>query len=174
MLKKLCALGIFAAGSFAAQGQAAPAYKQLPPVFVGGFFSGTRPDFGDRTIDGVGAYLDIPIWGYVGVEGELRFGTFHTMNGIKESTYLVGPRIAYPIRQIIPYAKVMVGGGGFTYPFHEGNDHHTVWAFGAGLDYQITQRFYIRGDYEKQRWSFGNGTIAPQTLSAGVTYRLFR
>ena len=70
MLKKLCALGIFAAGSFAAQGQAAPAYKQLPPVFVGGFFSGTRPDFGDRTIDGVGAYLDIPIWGYVGVEGD--------------------------------------------------------------------------------------------------------
>jgi outer membrane autotransporter protein len=104
----------------------------------------------------------------------MRFGTFHTMDGIKESTYLVGPRIAYPIRQIIPYAKVMVGGGAFTYPFHEGNDHHTVWAFGAGLDYRITQRFYIRGDYEKQRWSFGNGTIAPQTLSAGVTYRLFR
>jgi opacity protein-like surface antigen len=167
-------LGIFAAGSFAAQGQAAPAYKALPPVFIGGFFSGIKPDFGTNTIDGVGGFLDIPVWHIVGVEGEMRFGTFHTVNGVKETTYLVGPRVAYPIQRFIPYVKVMIGSGSFTYPFNEGSDHHTVYAFGAGLDYQITERFYIRGDYEKQRWSFGSGTIGPQTLSAGVTYRLFR
>lgn len=175
MLKKLVCLGIFAAASIAAHGQAGPAYTALPPVYIGGFFSGIKPDFGTNTIDGVGAFLDIPIWRIVGVEGEIRFGTFHTVNNVTESTYLVGPRVAYPIGHgLIPYGKFLFGSGAFQYPFNEGNDHHTVYALGGGIDLQITDRFYIRGDYEKQRWSFGNGTIGPQALSAGFSYRLFK
>ena len=175
MLKKLFVVGLFAVVSLAAQGQAGQAYKGLPPVFIGGFFSGIHPDFGvGNTIDGVGAYLDVPIWSLVGVEGELRYGNWHTVAGVKESTYLIGPRVAYPIGPFIPYVKVLAGGGGFTFPFNEGHDQHTVIAYGGGVDYHLTNRFYIRGDFQKQRWSFGNGTLGPTAFSAGVGYRLFK
>ena len=176
-MKKLFVVGVIAVWSLAAHGQASPAYKGAPPVFIGGFFSGINPDFTSSTIQGIGAYLDLPIWRIVGVEGELRFGNWHTpSNGVKESTYLGGPRIAYPIYsgKFVPYVKVLIGGGGFTYPLNGGHDQHTVVAFGGGIDYRLTDRFYIRGDYEQQRWSFGNGTISPSTLSAGVGYRIFR
>jgi hypothetical protein len=175
VLKRLFFLGIFAASSVAAHAQPGAAYKSQAPIFIGGFFSGIQPDFGSNTIDALGAYIDIPVWRIVSVEGEMRFGHFHTQNGIMESTYLVGPRVAYELPHgFIPYGKFMFGSGAFTYPFNEGSDHHTVLAYGGGIDYQLTQRFYLRGDYERQRWSFGQGTINPSAFSAGVSYRLFR
>ena len=174
MLKKLLVIGTLLGGAIAMRGQAIPAYKAEPPIFVGAFISATNPDYGSNTIDGLGAFVDLPLWRMIGVEGEVRFGKFHTVNGVEESTYLVGPRYAYPIGHgFTPYVKFLFGGGSFTYPFNEGSDHHTVYALGGGLDYRITDHFYIRGDYEKQRWSFGTGTILPSTLSAGVSYRIF-
>ena len=174
MLKKLFVVGFLVGGSIAAQGQAIPAYKAEPPVFVGVFFSGTHPDYGTNTIDGFGAYADLPLWRFVGAEGEIRFGKFNTVDGVEESTYLGGPKVSYSIGHgIIPYGKFLVGGGTFNYPFKEGYDHHTVFAFGGGFDYRLTNHWYVRGDFEKQRWSFGNGAIWPSTLSAGVAYRFF-
>lgn len=175
MLKKLFFVGLFAVVSLAAQGQAGQAYKALPPVYIGGFFSGIHPDFGNNTIDGVGAFLDFPIWSIVGVEGEVRFGKWHTVAGVQESTYTIGPRVAYPLtRNFTPYAKFLIGGGSFTFPFNEGHDQHTVYIFGGGIDYRLTDRFNIRGDFQKQHWAFGSGSIGPTALSAGVSYRIFR
>ncbi len=72
---------------------------------------------------------------------------------------------------LVPYVKVMVGRGVFTYPFAETELAYNMFAGGAGADFKLGQYFRIRGEYEFQRWSsFPNGGFTPQIVTIGVAY----
>jgi hypothetical protein len=55
------------------------------------------------------------------------------------------------------------------------SDSSVVYGYGGGLDYDITERFSARGEFQAESWSLGGYTpitLAPTMWSLGVVYRI--
>jgi hypothetical protein len=74
----------------------------------------------------------------------------------------------------VPYAKILVGGGRFDFPFNYGTGNYFVVAPGAGVDLRLGHRIQLRlVDYEYQLWpGFTFGSIHPYGVSAGISYQI--
>jgi opacity protein-like surface antigen len=52
-------------------------------------------------------------------------------------------------------------------------DNSTVHSLGFGLDYNLTQQWAVRGDYQFEHWHVAaNNTFEPRVLSFGVVYTI--
>jgi opacity protein-like surface antigen len=120
-----------------------------------------------------------------GAEGEARWLQWHGLGGMTQADYLIGPR--YRILQhgrLNGWVKLELGGAWITtanFPAAGSlKGSYFVYAPGGTIDYHLTPRFSLRGDYEYQFWpSFQGPTtsgttvsdITPNGFSVGVAYR---
>ena len=163
--------------------QAMPTAARRLDMQVGGLFSIANPGiasnatirYGQMNFKGGGLYTTIDPANHLGVEmsGRQVFG----IEGVHESTYELGPRFYLTRGRFMPYGKVLFGRAVFNFPNDMANQAFTEGAVGGGLDYRISHVFYLRVDYEYQRW-FGFGTqvkafpgyLSPSVVSFGVAY----
>ena len=172
---RIAALLAVAACSRTMRAQAMPAASG-PGTYVsaGLGFSSYQADYGQRWIDGGMAFVDVhPTWRY-GIEGEARMLNFRTDEGVKESTYLVGPIVYLRPQRFRPYAKFLIGAGKIDLPFGCGQGTFLAYASGAGIDYILSDRISLRAiDVEYQQWpQFTFGALHPYGVSAGIVIRL--
>jgi hypothetical protein len=135
------------------------------PDYAGEGIAQTSPN----RLYGVGAYGDVKFTRWVQLEGEARWLDFNEYLGINETNYLIGPRV--PIvtwKKMTPYGKVLFGLGGGSFL----TGHSFVISYGGGLDYRLSHRFSVRGDFEYQQWRI-TPTLYPYGVSAGISYRVF-
>jgi hypothetical protein len=194
MLKKICVLTatslLFAASLLA---QTVPsAIRGALSLSAGAEGSNFNPDWGCANSSifscginhlwGVAVVFDADhIWRRVGVEGEARWLHWAGPPGVlRDSNYLLGPRyLAYRRRGLEADVKCLMGGSWTTLPYGAGSGSYFTIAPGGTLEYGITKKLVVRGDYEYQIWpSFSgiaglpNKGLTPNGFSAGVKYRL--
>lgn len=180
-MKKLfpaCFCIVFFSATLTLHGQVVPAATSSGfTLDAGALGSAFQPDYagegiaqtGPKRLYGIGGYVDARFTRWVQVEAEGRWLRFNEYLGIDENTYLIGPRIpVITFHKLTPYGKFLVGTG--TGSFLTGNS--LVLAYGGGLDYRISRRFTVRGDFEYQQWRV-TPTLYPYGVSAGVSYRIF-
>ena len=169
-----------------AQAQAAPsAYGPGHSLWVGGEYSNINASFPNQSpqrLWGISVFADYNVNGPLGVEGEARFLRFNSFYGETEDNYLAGPR--YVVRKFgrwQPYAKFLVGVGKIQYPFTIGTGSYLALAPGGGLDYRISHRWALRGEYEYQIWTGSPGfsnepnhQLTPNGFHLGIAFRPFR
>lgn len=172
------ALALIAALAYAtpkASAQARPAAAGPDTyVAVGGGVSAFQADYGQRVLGGGVVYADVnPTWRY-GFEGEARYLRLHTDEDVTETNYLAGVRVALKPWGFQPYAKLLVGAGRISLPFHYGEGTYLTFAPGGGVDYSISDRLSVRViDFEYQIWpDFSYGPLRPYGISAGLKFRL--
>jgi opacity protein-like surface antigen len=156
-------------------------------LYVGGNFSDFDPDYGWQRLYGIGAYADYNLTPRLGAEAEVRFHRFNQLSNIHEDNYLIGPKYNYRRNRYIFFAKGLVGVGYFNFPLNAAHGSYLDIALGGGLDYRLTRRIYVRGEYEYQIWpgfvgppdppnppfiNRPNG-LTPNGFSVGASYRIF-
>lgn len=171
-------------------------------LWVGAELSSFNPDYycgsnspfkcGSDQLIGPTALFDFNAHARWGAEGEARWLHWHGYQGQTQADYLIGPRYRFfQSHRLNGWAKLELGGAWFTspgYPNTPGSlkGSYFVYAPGGTLDYQLSPRFSIRGDYEFQKWpSFAgpptvsdtgaviqhNHGLSPNGFSVGVAYR---
>lgn len=169
-------------------------------LWAGGEVSAFNPDWGcvnayplgcQNELIGPTAFFDFDVHAKWGVEGEARWLHWHGGGGEKEANYLGGPRYRFvQYHRLDAWAKVLLGGGWITTPNYPQagslKGSYFAYAPGATMDYRLTRRISLRGDYEYQIWpSFAgpptynasgqliqhNGGLTPNGLSVGITYK---
>jgi len=172
------------------------AFAQVAPATRGGGltlsagaeYSNFEPDWGTTRLQGVTAFFDLDhlVLNRLGVEGEARWLRLNAPHGETQDNYLLGPRYRFVhLGNFHLYGKFLLGGGWMTYPDKLGSGSYFAYAPGATLDYHLTHRWTVRGDYEYQLWPSAPGTaftapfgkkssgLNPNGFSAGVSYRIF-
>ncbi len=171
--------------AMSAYGQVVPsATSAQPKVIAGAFGSMFQPDYAGNGIAqsstnhlfGVGAYVDVKINRWVGVETEGRWLRFNQDYGTNppqqngEDVYSIGPKV--PIctyKGLTPYGKFLVGLGSASFL----NGHSTVLTYGGGVDYRLSRHFVLRAfDFEFQQWTL-TPTLYPYGGSVGLGYKIF-
>jgi opacity protein-like surface antigen len=156
-------------------------------LLVGVTFSDFDPDYGYQRLYGIGAYGDYNFTPRVGAEAEVRFHRFNQLADIHEDNYLIGPRYSRHHKRFTFYAKGLFGLGYFNFPQNAAHGTYFDIALGGGVDYRLTRRIYIRGEYEYQIWpgfvgppdptpiplaNRPNG-LTPNGFAVGASYRIF-
>jgi hypothetical protein len=143
---------------------------------VGVAASGFQQDYGQHYIGGETVYVDANLYRDIGIEGEARLLNAHTSEDVKQSTYLVGPRLSLHVFGLNPYIKVLAGRGSMVFPFHYATGSYFTYAYGGGIDWRVREsRLVVRAvDFEYQTWpQFSYGTLHPYGISVGVSYDVF-
>ena len=169
-------------------------------LWVAGEMSTINPDWGcpnsspfscANQLIGPTALFDFNAHDRWGAEGEARWLHWHGLGGLTQADYLLGPRYRFFQRdRFNVWAKLELGGGWITtpgYPSAPGSlkGSYFVYAPGATVDYRLSHRWSVRGDYEYQFWpsfvgspTVSGGTVvqhnhglSPDGFSVGVAYR---
>jgi hypothetical protein len=95
---------------------------------------------------------------------------------VGENTYGGGPRLEWRIKNFAPYADYIWSYGVLTLTHPTSayvRDNSTVHSLGFGLDYNLTQQWAARADYQFEHWHVAvNNTFEPRVLSFGVVYTI--
>ncbi len=185
MIKRNLILGFLLLSSVGALGQVVEsATAGSAPLTVGGYFSFFDASYASNKVAGFGTYVDwSPLMtGNLGVEAEGRWLTFGGSHGFSEYNYLVGPRYRFYLNdRFQPYAKFLVGAGEINFPYDLAHGGYFAMAPGGGIDYALNPRWKVRADYEFQIWpsavgipGIQTGSVHPNGVSVGLSYRLFR
>lgn len=143
---------------------------------AGGAFSGYYLGFGQRKMMGPTAFVDFGSRSPLTFEAEARWLDLNELANVHTTTYLGGPRYSFrPRARLMPYAKVLVGDGEFSFAYNLAHGSYFVVAPGAGLEYQLNRRVYFRLiDAEYQYWSqFTYGSLPTYGVSTGLRIRIF-
>jgi hypothetical protein len=153
--------------------QASPTASRVADLKIGGGFTNSGTDYLSNRVNGGMGYFNYDFRPHLGVEGE-----FHYINdgptNISQKTYEIGGRYYRTYGKWVPYGKVLYGRGVFN--FAQGgvtyaNLAYNLVAVGAGVDYKLLPRLYVRGDFEFQNWfGFPNGDLRPNLLTIGAAY----
>ena len=175
------------------------AHEDRPRFSVGGGFSVFSPDWGpNRHVMGTTLFADyrpplLPDFlSGLSLELEARDlswnrGTYPANNphvggrpGLPRYDTLGGGLLYHAERlkfhRLVPYAKGIVSYGSldFTLPRypHYSHDTRTVTALGGGVDYRLSRRLTLRGDYQYQWWPqmFGPNALNPNGFTVGALY----
>jgi opacity protein-like surface antigen len=181
-------VGLAIAGLFAATG----AYGQIVPsaegdgqsLWVGAEYANLQagfPNGSNLRLSGVGVFGNFN-WNHTyGMEAHARFLNFNSWNGETEQDYLAGPRYTFLHRnKLRPFAAFNVGLVKIQYPFSMGTGTSFAMAPGGGVEYRLSHKWSIRGNYEYQillnspdftnEPKFG---IKPNGGLVGISYRLW-
>jgi opacity protein-like surface antigen len=170
-------------------------------LWAGTEFSSFNPDYSCSSTEpfgcqnqlfGPAAFFDLNVSPKWGAEGEARWLHWNGDGGQIESSYLAGGRYRVAdYHRLNLWLKLLMGGGLITtpgYPAHGSlKGSYFAYAPGGTLEFPLTHRISLRGDYEYQIWpSFAGppsydtttGTVithahglTPNGFSLGVTYR---
>lgn len=170
----------------AAQAQVSPSVSGSRTILtVGGGFSDFNPDFGKNWVYGATVWSDWTILHGLGIEGEARTLPW---NGVKFPPYPTqlrldsiegGPRYQFRrYRNFQPEVKVLFGLGSIDFPTHSaGPIHHNTYGMaevGGGVDYRLTRRISLRGEYDYERWpNFASNGLTPDGFTVGASYRIW-
>ena len=179
-----CAFMLIAFMPRAAQAQAVPSgFEERRSVWVGGecsYVSASFPYQSGQHIFGCGVFANMRWTPHLDMEGDVRWLPVGGFAGSTESSYLVGPRYIFRrFGKIQPYGKFLVGLGKIHYPYDIGDGTYFALAPGGGVNYRVSRRLTIRGEYEYQLWSNSTGfvnqpghTLKPNGFHVGVAYRI--
>lgn len=182
--------------------QSAPATVGGHSTFwAGGELSSFNPDYSCSTnvpfgckaqLVGPAAFFDLNVTPKWGAEGEARWLHWNGPGGQIESNYLAGGRYrAFRYGRLNGWAKLLLGGGLITTPDYPAagslKGSYFVWSPGGTLEFRVTPRLSLRGDYEYQVWpsfagppTYDNSTgtliqhdhgLTPNGFSVGVSYK---
>jgi opacity protein-like surface antigen len=186
--KTLAMLALSAAFPFITQNahaQAAPTATQALRLSAFGGATGTYTNFlggknGSLTLGADLTFLATP---YVKPSFELR-GTAPLDSGHLDGQFnlLLGPRVEYPFHRLHPYVDFLIGrglisykNGGFPYNgFLYLSSSSFVYSTGLGLDYDLTDRWGLKADFQYQHWHtpfYTFDSIHPKATTFGVVYR---
>jgi opacity protein-like surface antigen len=154
-----------------------PTAKESLDVTAFGGYTYLSPDYGQYNDHGfmIGADVGRPFHKLLGsIDGRY---THATGDGVSETTFLAGPRIAIRRRRFEPYADLLAGYGTITFTHPTSaytGDNSIVFAFGGGLNYNVWRNLSVKGDLTYQYWKLGdaNSYMTPVTISAGLAYRI--
>ncbi|MBS1801208.1 MAG: hypothetical protein JSS95_15455 [Acidobacteria bacterium] len=171
-----------------AYGQALPTAQKTGDLSVFALYSRLTPDYGPTSNSGLtfgASYLRYTRWWLnPAVEFRAKIANGTTVD---EKTIGGGIRLEKQFGKYHPYADFLVSAGSIN--FHLKNppilpdgkpylsDGTVVYAFGGGLDYDLTSKFAFRGDYQYEKWYLDKnpGTplhLTPNGWSLGVVYRI--
>jgi hypothetical protein len=141
-------------------------------VIGGGTFSEFEAAYGAQKINGASVYVDSNLFWRYGIETEARRMVYPNF-GERQTTLLAGPRWAFRAKGLVPYVKVLVGGGRFDFPYGYGRGDYFVVTPGAGVDLRVGEKIRVRlVDFEYQEWpGFSFGSIHPYGVSAGISFQ---
>jgi hypothetical protein len=132
-------------------------------------------NYGQRWVGGGSIYVDANLYLHYGAE--IRYQTFryNEQSGIRQTTYLAGPRVSFRNRGWVPYVDLLAGRGDFDFPYGYAKGIYFVYAPGAGLDYDLTSKIKLRViDVQYQKWpQFTFGDLRPYGASAGISLRVW-
>jgi hypothetical protein len=169
---------------------AAAVYAQVAPsvtgheteLWAGGEYSRYIPDYGATAIQGLGAMFDINLRHNFGVIGEARWLRWSSGDfGETQSDYLAGAKYRLlRYKRFDVNAKILLGGVWIRFPGDIGTGSYFAYAPGGMLDYHLSKRFLIRGDYEYQFLPSApnipgqpNEGLTPHGWSIGAEYSIF-
>ena len=169
------------AGSIIPAAQAQASYAGTGPgsyVSLGATFSGYNSgQYGKTLLTGGSGYIDANLYRRIGVEAEYRKLNHGTSEGIRETSYLVGPKISFKPCHFRPYVKLLAGRGDFHFPFGYAQGSYFMFAPGGGVDWRVGHsRLQLRLiDVEYQIWPnfVPFGQLSPYGASAGLSFQLF-
>lgn len=129
---------------------------------------------------GVGGFADYHYNHSIDIEVEARFLRFNSFYGETEDNYLAGPRyLVETLGKCQPYGQFLVGLGKIQYPFKIGSGQYLALAPGGGMNYRISRKWTLRGEYEYQLWpespNFANEPahqINANGFHVGIAYRI--
>jgi hypothetical protein len=151
----------------------------LSPDLTGYLAPNNAPTSAKSEIGGI-IYATFDLTEHLGATFEANYPTTRTPDDILEKTYMIGGRYVYRHNRYEPYAKVLVGLGNTSYDrpvawisFPGTPASYGVFAYGAGLDYALSNHINIRAiDFEAQHWlSYPGGGVNPYMISVGAAYR---
>jgi opacity protein-like surface antigen len=151
-------------------------------VWAGGEFSSFTTDYGAANVMGPGVIFDVNVTPKIGMVGEARWMRWHGNSGQTHSDYLIGGKYrAYRIWRFDLDGKFLLGGTWIRFPGDIGSGSYFSMAPGAFVDYRLSDRLKIRGDYEYQIIPAApnipgqpNNGLTPSGFSVGVEYMVFR
>jgi opacity protein-like surface antigen len=170
--------------TYTAAGQAVPAGTQKLQLSAFAGATGIFTDFlgGKNLAITAGADLTFLAFRQFRPAFEIR-GTYPIDSGhiSSQKSFLLGPKVEYPIGPFHPYADFLIGrgeidynNGGFIFDntlFISTNT--VVYSPGVGLDYNFTHNLAIKADAQFQHWNtaaVASGSIHPTALTLGVLY----
>ncbi len=104
-------------------------------------------------------------------------------NVVNQENLLAGIRLGRHKENFNPYGDVLFGRGKLTFPNGLPNPTDTfvvlsntsnVLSFGGGLDYNMSQHFGVKGDFQFQKYDTpvtASGSVFSKVFTAGITYR---
>jgi len=144
---------------------------------VSGSISNVAPQFNLGEVRGYGLFSDYSLFSHLGMEAEFHRQTNSNTTAVQTS-YDVGPRYQFAMRRFTPYAKAMMGVGVLNTSTFKSVLPSCMAAFGGGIDAQMVGHFYMRTDFELQRWlNAVNGVpggLTSQLVTVGVSYKFDR
>ena len=172
--------------------QAVPLREKKADISVFGTYTRLKPDYGPQENNGVtfGAfYTRYWHWLSPAIEFRVKIADGATVD---QKTYGGGIRVEKQIAQRFrPFADFLVSAGTINYhqisppnqsappnaPYvlHTYSDSSVVYTYGGGLDYDVTENFSARGEFQYENWSLGKYgpiTLSPSMWSIGVVYRI--
>lgn len=125
-----------------------------------------------------GDYTRFYSWASPSVEFRFKKGNGRAVN---ERTIGGGIRVERSFRYFRPYADFLLSSGTITFAGKNyigaqgtGSNGSIVYSLGGGLDYDISDRWSIRVDYQHEHWNVNKTPLVeltPVALSFGVRYR---
>lgn len=170
--------------------QTAPAVFVPSSVYVGAEPTTVNPDWGcvqsgpiscwNHQLFGVQAYAGVnQVWRQLGVEADARWLNWRGPGGgLKETNYVAGPSYRVIGRHNFMFAvEFKAGRGSITLPKGDGPGQGSYWIYSPGghVEQRLTNRYYIRYEYEYQMWpgftgAKGDHGLTPNGFGVGVTY----
>lgn len=187
---------------------AATVNAQSPPaarggestLWAGAEMTSMNPDYGcvsnspfrcSTQVMGPTAFFDFNLRAKWGAEGEARWLDWNGDGGQTISNYLLGGRYrVLQYHRLSGWGKLLMGGGWIQTPNYPqaGSLKGSYFAYvpGGTLQFRLTDRISLRGDYEYEKWPSFNGPqgysggvlvqhnsgLTPNGFSVGVTYRI--
>jgi hypothetical protein len=183
-LLRLTLFSSLSAVSFNALAQSTPAATQQLQLsaFIAG--TGTLTDLSGGKNLGITAGADITVQHFrlFRPAFEIR-GTYPVYGGTisSQKSFLLGPKVEYPMGRFHPYADFLIGRGGIDYlrgGYVFGNlkyisSNTLVYSPGVGLDYNLTHNLAVKADFQYQHWdtpAVASGSIHPKAFTFGGVY----
>ena len=180
-IKKIFMLSLMFSAA-AVYAQVAPAARGGgQPLWVGGEYSNFVPDYGQSNLNGLGVMVDFNFMPKLGALGEARWLHWSGPGGETQSDYLAGVKYrAFKFGRLSLNAKFLLGGVWIQFPGSIGSGSYFAYAPGGFVDYRLSRKFLIRGDYEYQILPsapnippYPSNGLTPHGVSVGVEYSIF-
>jgi hypothetical protein len=165
--------------------QAVPLREKKADLSVFGTYTRLTPDYGPQQNNGTTFgvfYTRYWHWFSPAVEFRVKIADGETVD---EKTYGGGVRIEKSFGRFRPYGDFLISAGSINYHFRAPpikpngqpylSDSSVVYTYGGGLDFDLSDKFSARGEFQGENWSLGGYTpitLTPTMWSIGVVYRI--